>query len=186
MQCASHKAKIGASLQRLTNKTVFGAFATWREWASRKAELKTKLQGAVGRLWHGQLAASWQAWRDYAQYSLDVKDRMKVRAQSARLLADSASIGHSAHQHFTSGDAPEFAASIAKMHVAGGNDGNTQCKLCMAVISAKCTNGGVQTTKCKSGCFVIKCMLVIESERHTIAQSFQWLPMAAFSFKSCV
>lgn len=81
MEHASHKAKIGTSLQRLTNRTLFAAFATWREWASHKAELQGKLQGAVGRLWHGQLAAAWQAWRDHAQYSMDVKARMKVTVQ---------------------------------------------------------------------------------------------------------
>jgi len=75
---AGHKVKIGTSLQRLTNRTLFAAFSTWREWASHKVELQGKLQGAVGRLWHGQLAAAWQAWREHAQYSIDVKARMKV------------------------------------------------------------------------------------------------------------
>ena len=85
MEHASHKAKIGTSLQRLTNRTLFAAFATWREWASHKAELQGKLQGAVGRLWHGQLAAAWQAWQDHAQYSIDVKARMKVPVQMSCL-----------------------------------------------------------------------------------------------------
>ena len=78
MQRVSHKAKVVTSLQRLTNRTLFAAFATWREWASHKGELKKKLQGAVGKLWHGQLSAAWQAWRHYVHYSVDVKARLQV------------------------------------------------------------------------------------------------------------
>ena len=78
MERVTHKAKVVTSLQRLTNRTLFAAFATWHEWASHKGELKKKLQGAVGKLWHGQLSAAWQAWQDYVHYSVDVKARLKV------------------------------------------------------------------------------------------------------------
>ena len=74
--------KVRASLQRLTNKTLFAAFATWHEWAGYKAEVKKKLQGAAGRLWHGQLAGAWNAWRDCARYSADVKARMQRCSRS--------------------------------------------------------------------------------------------------------
>lgn len=66
------------SLQRITNRSLFAAFGTWRDWAKQQAELKKKLQGAVCKLTHQQLAAAWQAWRERAGYKAGVKGRMQA------------------------------------------------------------------------------------------------------------